>query len=104
MNTKLNTAASLMVVALVAGPVWAQDAGGAKTREQVRAELIEAQQRGEIPAGGDSNWVFPQPASVMAAGPGLTRAQVKADLLKAQRRGETITGWGSGSSWNYPNY
>jgi hypothetical protein len=101
MNTKLNTAASLMVVVLVAGPVWAQDAGGAKTREQVRAELIDAQQRGEIMVHGESGRMLNEwaphlyPSSM--TGPGKTRAEVRAELMDARRRGETMM---NGDSWS----
>ncbi len=96
MNTRFNTAASLMALALAAGPVLAQDAAAAKTREQVRAELIEAQQRGELMVDGESGRMLHELAprrykSDMTA-QGKTRAEVRAELIEAQRRGEIFTG------------
>lgn len=91
MNTRLNTAASLIALALAAGPVLAQDPGGPKTREQVRAELIEAQQRGELMVDGESGRQLKDLApnrfkSGMTA-QGKTRAEVQAELMQARRMG-----------------
>lgn len=100
MNTSLKTTGSLIALAL-AGSVFAQDPGAAKTREQVRAELIEAQQRGEVMVDGETgrklNELSPRsfPSSMTAQG--KTRAEVQAELLEAQRRGEVMAGGDSDS-------
>lgn len=96
MNTRFNTAASLIALALAAGPVLAQDATAAKTREQVRAELMQAQQRGELMVDGESGRMLHELAprrykSDMTA-QGKTRAEVRAELIEAQRRGEVFSG------------
>ena len=63
-----------------------------KTRDQVRAELVEAQRTGNIQAYGNSgknlNELYPNqyPAKVVAQG--KTREQVLAELVQAQRSGE----------------
>jgi hypothetical protein len=45
---------TLIVLSLIAAPAFASDQMVSKTREQVRAELVEAQQRGEMLASGES--------------------------------------------------
>ncbi|MCJ7798600.1 MAG: DUF4148 domain-containing protein [Polaromonas sp.] len=106
MNTRLNTAASLMALALAAGPVLAQDAAGAKTREQVRAELIEAQQRGEIMVDGESgrmlNELAPQRYRSSMMAEGKTRAEVRAESLEARRTGDSLAGSDHDSAFTQP--
>lgn len=103
MNTRLNTAASLIALALAAGPVLAQDPAGAKTREQVRAELIEAQQRGEVMVDGESGRMlyelYPRGFRSSMTAQGRTRAEVRAELLEARRRGEIFEGGDSESAF-----
>lgn len=43
-----------VAMAVCAPQVWAQNASGPKTREQVRAELMEAIRTGNMPANDDS--------------------------------------------------
>lgn len=52
MNIKLNTpfasAITLAVATLAAGSVLAQDLSAPKTRDQVKAELVQAQRSGDV--------------------------------------------------------
>lgn len=95
MNTKLRTTVSILALAVAAVPVFAQDAAAAKTREQVRAELLEAQRTGDVMADGESgmrlNELYPRnfPASTTAQG--RARTEVRSELLEAQRRGELMS-------------
>ena len=90
---------ALAITALLAGHAQAADVG--KTREQVRAELAEAQRTGDIVAGKDMgtdeyasgagrklNELFPAayPAKPVVAG--KTREQVRTELAEAQRTGD----------------
>jgi hypothetical protein len=86
--------------------VSAAQADDGKTREQVRAELVAAQQAGEIQYGNTGmteREVFPArhdatqaPAAVKpvytSENQGLTRAQVRAELIAAQKAGEVQYG------------
>ena len=45
---------ALSLLALCAAQVMAQDSLGPKTREQVKAELMEAIRTGNMPAGDDT--------------------------------------------------
>ncbi len=82
----------LAVAALTAGHAIAQDATP-KSREQVRAELIEATRTGELvgeaETGRKLNQMFPgrYPAS-SAVADAKTRAEVKAELAEAARSGD----------------
>jgi hypothetical protein len=97
MNTKSRTAVSILALAVAAGPVFAQDAAAAKTREQVRAELLEAQRTGDVMADGESgmklNELYPRnfPASASANAQSRARTEVRAELLEAQRRGDLMS-------------
>jgi uncharacterized protein YcbK (DUF882 family) len=89
---------ALAVAALVTGHAQAADFG--KTREQVRAELAQAQRTGDIAANKDQgtefesasgrklNELFPAAYPAKAAVAGKTRAQVRAELAEAQRNGD----------------
>lgn len=63
-----------------------------KTRDQVRAELVEAQRTGDIQAYNDSgknlNELYPSQYPAKAVVQGKTREQVLAELVQAQRSGE----------------
>lgn len=89
MKTSYTAIIALTLSTLAAGYANAADVG--KTREQVRAELIEAQRTGDIVAPGESgkklNELYPSryPAKVAQ---GNTRAQVLAELAQAKRSGE----------------
>jgi predicted RNase H-like HicB family nuclease len=63
-----------------------------KTRDQVRAELVEAQRTGNIQAFGNSgknlNELYPNRYPAKAVAQGKTREQVLSELAQAQRSGE----------------
>ena len=73
---------------------FAQDAAGGKTREQVKAELKEAQRTGNMPCGDESGRTlreanpsrYPAPPATV----GKTREQVKAELEEAKRTGDVM--------------
>lgn len=89
---------ALAIAALVTGHAQAADVG--KTREQVRAELAQAQRTGDIVANtdvGSSEFLSGKGQKLSAAFPesypqatsqGKTRAQVRAELAEAQRTGD----------------
>jgi hypothetical protein len=102
-TTKLAAALGVALSAAAFSPSWAQDAGP-KTREQVRAELLEAQRTGDIMADGETgkklNEVFPNAYPAKASTAGLTREQVRAELIEAQRRGDVMVDGESGRKLN----
>jgi hypothetical protein len=61
------------------------------SREQVKAELVEAVRTGNMPAPGDQglnlNEMYPDRYPAKMQGTGLTREQVKAELAEAVRTG-----------------
>ena len=79
------------VLALSAGLALAQDPGGPKTREQVRAELMEAIRTGNMPANDETgrmlNEVNPSAYPPKPVVPCKTREQVRAELDEAKRTG-----------------
>ena len=85
------SALTLAVLALSAGLALAQDPGGPKTREQVRAELMEAIRTGNMPANDDTgrmlNEVNPSAYPPKPVVPCKTREQVRAELDEAKRTG-----------------
>lgn len=101
MKTRLSVVA-IALSALVAGHALAADPAAAKTREQVRAELIEAQRNGDLIADGETgarfNQLYPhlyaQPATVAK-----TRAEVKAELAEAVRSGDLIADGETGAKF-----
>ena len=84
----------LSVLALSAGHALAQDPSGTKTREQVRAELMEAIRTGNIPANDESgrmlNEVNPSAYPPKVEAPCKTREQVRAELAEARRTGNMM--------------
>ncbi|APW41797.1 DUF4148 domain-containing protein [Rhodoferax saidenbachensis] len=88
---------ALAVATLVTGHAQAADFG--KTREQVRAELTEAQRTGDMAAsknqgeefgaasGYKLNELFPAAYPAKPVVTGKTREQVRAELAEAQRSG-----------------
>jgi hypothetical protein len=111
------------LVILAAGTASAQDAGSQqKTRSQVQAELVQAQQTGDISepwTGKKLNELYPArytsaktnadnaavtPALADTQQAGKTRQQVMAELAQAQRTGEITEPW-TGTKLNelYPN-
>jgi len=109
MNRKTLSALSLSLAALVAGNTFAADASAPKTRDQVRAELVEAQRTGNILAQGDSgkllNELYPSQYPAKAVVQGKTRDQVLAELVEAQRTGNILAQGNSGKLLNelYPS-
>jgi energy-converting hydrogenase Eha subunit B len=100
---------ALAVAALLTGQAHAADNVG-KTREQVRAELFEAQRTGDIVAGKDAaadefgsgaykklNEFNPAAYPAKAVAIGKTRAQVRAELAEAQRTGDIVAGKDAGA-------
>jgi hypothetical protein len=107
MNRKTLSVLSLSLAALVAGNAFAADASAPKTRDQVRAELVEAQRTGNIMAQGDSgkllNELYPSQYPAKAVVQGKTRAQVVAELEEAQRTGNIMAQGDSGKLLNELN-
>jgi hypothetical protein len=83
------SALTLAELALSAGLALAQDPGGPKTREQVRAELMEAIRTGDMPANDESGRMHCEvnptasPPKVVASC--KTRESVRAELAEARR-------------------
>lgn len=109
MNRKYFSTLTLALAALAAGNAFAADAAGPKTRDQVRAELAEAQRTGDIVAQGNSgkklNELYPSQYPAKAVVQGKTRAQVLAELVEAQRSGDIVANGESGKKLNelYPS-
>lgn len=103
---RLSTALGVALAALAFSPAWAQDSGP-KTREQVRAELLEAQRSGDIIADGETgkklNEVFPNAFPAKTGTGSMTREQVRAELIDAQRRGDIMVDGESGRKLNELN-
>jgi len=93
---------ALALTALSAGSVFAADMTS-KTREQVRAELAQAQRDGTLIADGQTGATFRQvfPGSYMqpAAMSTTSRDQVRAELMEAQRNGTLIADGQTGASF-----
>jgi hypothetical protein len=102
MKTRLSVVA-IALSTLVAGHALAADPAVAKTREQVRAELIEAQRNGDLIADGETGLRFNQvsphlyPQATVVA---KTRAEVKAELAAAQANGDLIADGETGARFN----
>jgi len=109
MNRKALSALSLSLAALVAGNAFAADASAPKTRDQVRAELVQAQSTGDILAQGNSgkllNELYPSRYPAKVAAHGYTREQVMADLAEARRTGNILAPGNTGEMLNelYPS-
>jgi hypothetical protein len=92
---KSNRLHLIAAVAIAAGTTsaWATEAS-APTREQVRAERMEAQRNGTLIANGETGATFRDlnPARYMAqpASQGLSRADVQAAYEQARNNGELI--------------
>ena len=100
MNSKLFSAIALSLAALSAGSAFAAQPTVAVSRDQVLAELAEAQRTGDIVEVHGAtmkklNEFYPAdyPAKVAAAG--KTREQVSAELIEAQRSGDIVVVRGS---------
>ncbi|MGQ3198122.1 MAG: hypothetical protein ACT6UH_26220, partial [Hydrogenophaga sp.] len=74
----------------------------AKTREQVRAELAQAQRNGDLIADGETGARFNQLYPHLYAQPvavGKTRAEVKAELAEAVRNGDLVADGETGAKF-----
>lgn len=100
---------ALAITALLAGHAQAADVG--KTREQVRAELAQAQRTGDIVAntdvgssefmsgkGGKLSAAFPESYQQAQFVSSKTREQVRAELAQAQRTGDIVANTDVGNS------
>jgi len=100
MNRKYLSTLTLALAALAAGNVLAADSAAPKTRDQVRAELAEAQRTGDMLAFGNSgkklNELYPSQYPAKAVTQGNSRAQVQAELAEAQRTGDIVANGNSG--------
>lgn len=102
MKNRLSVVA-IALSTLVAGHALAADASVGKTREQVRAELVEAQRNGDLIADGQTGLRFNQvsphlyPQATVVA---KTRAEVKAELAQAQANGDLIADGQTGARFN----
>lgn len=102
MKSRLSVVA-IALSTLVAGHAFAADPSVAKTREQVRAELVEAQRNGNLIADGETGLRFNQVSPHLypqAAVVAKTRAEVKAELAQAQANGELIADGQTGARFN----
>ncbi|MGA0571236.1 DUF4148 domain-containing protein [Variovorax sp. VNK109] len=96
---------TLIVLSLIAAPAFASDQVVSKTREQVRAELVQAQKRGEMLASGESGLTLKQinpaayPVTASTQAP-KTREQVRAELDRAIQTGEMLAAGESGAKLN----
>jgi len=88
---------------LVAGHAFAADASVGKTREQVRAELIQAQRNGDLIADGETGARYKDLAPHLYAQPvavSKSRAEVKAELAEAIRTGDIVADGQTGAKAN----
>lgn len=90
----MNFARTTTALALLAAIASTAHADPATTRDQTKAEFLDAVRRGDVYAAGDSgmklNELYPQryPRTVSAAP--KTRAEVKAELAEAMRDGTMV--------------
>jgi hypothetical protein len=100
MNTIRNISVALALT--VTASIASAQAG--LTREQVKAELAEAQRSGDLVVHGatglKANQLNPARYPATPAAPGKTRAQVKAELAEAQRTGDIVGNGPSGQKLN----
>jgi hypothetical protein len=93
--TRSRIAASIIALATL-GAAHAQTMQTELTRDQVRAELRDAQRQGDIPAPGElgakPRELTPGRYPAQPAVQGLTREQVVAQLQEARRNGEIEVG------------
>lgn len=94
MKTSYVASTVLSLVNLAAGyTVAGDDPAQGKTREQVRAEFLEAQRTGDImdyTFDKKLNELYPGRYPAKAAVQGKTREQVRAEFLDAQRTGDIM--------------
>jgi Domain of unknown function (DUF4148) len=93
---------ALALTALSASSVFATDMAP-KTRDQVRAELAQAQRDGTLIADGQTGATFRQvfPGSYMqpVAASTSSRDEVRAELMEAQRNGTLVADGQTGATF-----
>ena len=101
---------SLIALALATasiGTAFAADASAPKTRDQVRAELAEAQRNGTLIADGQTGATYRQlNPGLYAAMPAMsmkTRAEVQAELRDAWTRGDLVADRQTGATYRQLN-
>ena len=100
----MNFKTALLIFYLGAAPAFAADQSAPLTREQVRAELMQAMRSGEMLSRGESSMTlreinpraYPAPAATVSK----TRTQVVQELNQAIRTGEMLAGGESGAKLN----
>ncbi|QHE83548.1 DUF4148 domain-containing protein [Hydrogenophaga sp. BPS33] len=106
------TSARLSLIALALatasiGSAFAADASAPKTRDQVRAELAEAQRNGTLIADGMTGATYrdlnPGLYPAMPAMSMKTRAEVKAELRDAWARGDLVADGMTGATYRQLN-
>lgn len=104
MNRSYFSALTVALATLSAGHALAFDASVSKTREQAKAELLEAIRTGNIVVGGEAsqkaNEMYPGLYPAKPVAQGKTREQVKAELAEAIRTGNIIAGGEAGQKAN----
>ncbi len=102
MKNVRNSIIAITLATIAAGSVFAADMTP-KTRDQVRAELAQAQRDGTLIADGQTGATFRQvfPGSYMqpAAMSTTSRDQVRAELMEAQRNGTLIADGQTGATF-----
>ena len=93
MKTSYAATIALSIVTLAASHAMAMSSEPL-TREQVRAELVQAQLSGDIVAAGERsiklNELNPEKYPTKPASQGKTREQVRAELTQAQLSGDIV--------------
>jgi Domain of unknown function (DUF4148) len=91
----MNTTRTLTASVLLATLIGSAFADGGLTREEVRAQLLEAQRNGDVrdPIHGlKHNEIYPWLYAPKPAVAGKTRAEVKAEFAEARRNGDITVG------------
>jgi hypothetical protein len=103
MNTARLSLIALAISTASVGAAFAADASTSKTRDQVRAELAEAQRNGTLIADGQTSATFrdlsPGRYATMPAISMTTRATVQAELRDAWARGELVADGQTGATY-----
>lgn len=104
MNRFTTPLAAALFTLLLAPAAQAADMSMTKTRDQVRAELVEAQRLGLLASVDHSGMSLrdlqPQRFPAMAPSKGKSVEQAKAELAEAVRSGELLTNDESGRKLN----
>ncbi|MDP3832869.1 MAG: DUF4148 domain-containing protein [Hydrogenophaga sp.] len=103
MNTARLSLIALALTTASLGAASAADTASPKTRDQVRAEFVEAQRNGTLIADGQTGATFrdlnPGRYMGMPAASVKTRADVQAELRDAWMRGELVADGQTGATF-----